>query len=201
MRVNDVMPSSERPSSERPSPGLPSSARLSSGRRTLERERRFGELYEAQVDRARRLAWRLVDGDTATAEDVVQDAFVKAYRGFDRFRGDAQLSSWLHRIVVNEAHRHRRWREVRRRLRYLFVDEERDAGSASADPVLRDRIAQALASLSRGQREAFVLVVLESMTMREASTILGRSEGTIKQHLHRARASLRAQLADLRLEP
>lgn len=164
-------------------------------------DERFGALYDAHVDRARRLAWRLLGGDTAAAEDVVQDAFVKAYRGLERFRGDAELSSWLYRIVVNESHNHRRWRGVRQRFRDLFVADERGRGESDLDPLLRDRVARALDRLSRAQREAFVLVALESMTMRQAAEILRCSEGSIKTHLHRARALLRRELADLQMEP
>lgn len=173
--------------------------------RAVEREhdKRFGELYEAHVERARRLAWRLLGGDTGAAEDVVQDAFVKAYRGFERFRGEAQVSSWLYRIVLNEAHNHRRWRAVRARLRHLIAFEVEDAGTQAergGDPSVRDRIARALDRLSRGQREAFVLVHLEAMTTKEAAEVLGCTEGTVKTQLHRARAALSVELADLRTE-
>jgi RNA polymerase sigma-70 factor (ECF subfamily) len=62
---------------------------------------------------------------------------------------------------------------------------------------LRRRVALALDALPRGQREAFVLVHLEGMTMREAAETTGRAVGTIKSHLHRALRNLRTQLADL----
>ena len=77
------------------------------GARTSERaaelERRFAELVATHRDRALRLAWRLVGGDAAAAEDVTQEAFVRAWRGLPRFRGEAQLSTWLYRIVVHQA--------------------------------------------------------------------------------------------------
>ena len=66
----------------------------------MELEQRFAELVAAHRDRALRLAWRLVGGDDAAAEDVAQDAFVRAWRGLPRFRGEASLATWLYRIVV-----------------------------------------------------------------------------------------------------
>ena len=76
-------------------------------------ERRFRSLVDSHRDRALRLAWRLVGGDEAAAEDVTQDAFVKAYRGLHRFRGEAALETWFYRILVRQAHSYRRWRAVR----------------------------------------------------------------------------------------
>jgi RNA polymerase sigma-70 factor (ECF subfamily) len=154
----------------------------------------FGTFYEANVDRARRLAWRLVGGDDAAAEDVVQDAFVKAYRGLGKFRGDARPESWFFRIVVNEAHNYRRWRGVREIFGSVPADESPDARTP-VDPMLRSHISDALRQLSRGQREAFVLVHLEGFTVRETAEIQGSSEGTIKKHLHRGLAKLRTVLS------
>jgi RNA polymerase sigma-70 factor (ECF subfamily) len=77
-------------------------------------DHRFSELVAEHRDRAVRLAWRLVGGDSAAAEDVAQEAFLRAYRGLDRFREEAGLSTWFYRILVNEAHRFRRMRWLRR---------------------------------------------------------------------------------------
>jgi len=76
-------------------------------------EERFNAFVASHRDRARGLAWRLVGGDLDAAEDVVQDAFVKAYRALGRFREDSSLETWFYRILVNQAHKHRRWRAVR----------------------------------------------------------------------------------------
>ncbi len=67
----------------------------------------------------------------------------------------------------------------------------------SGDPLLRRRIGEALAALSRTQREAFVLVHLEQFTVTETAAIMGKAEGTVKSHLHRALGALRRELADL----
>ena len=163
-----------------------------------EREACFSAFVARQRDRARRLAWRLVGGDEAAAEDVTQEAFVRAYQALDRFRGEASLETWFYRILVRQAHNHRRWRAVRALWHSESEAEPADPTSAvQGDPGLRRRIAQALDQLSRRQREAFVLVHLEGFTVQECADFLGKPSGTVKSHLHRALVKLRAELADL----
>jgi RNA polymerase sigma-70 factor (ECF subfamily) len=164
----------------------------------LELEERFGDFVVSHRDRARRLAWRLLGGDQDAAEDVVQDAFVKAYRALDRFREDASLETWFYRILVNQAHKHRRWRAVRQRWSAVWDEEQAVAPPGAGDPALQRRITQALAKLTRRQREAFVLVHFEGFTVRETGDLLGAPEGTVKSHLQRALKALRIELADLR---
>ena len=163
-----------------------------------EREACFSTFVALQRDRARRLAWRLVGGDEAAAEDVTQEAFVRAYQALDRFRGEASLETWFYRILVRQAHNYRRWRAVRALWHSESEAEPADPTSAvQGDPGLRRRIAQALDQLSRRQREAFVLVHLEGFTVQECADFLGKPSGTVKSHLHRALVKLRAELADL----
>jgi RNA polymerase sigma-70 factor (ECF subfamily) len=158
----------------------------------------FEALVAEHRERAVRLAWRMVGGDRAAAEDIAQEAFVRAYRGLGRFRGESSLTTWFYRILVNEVQRHRRWRWIRERVAAPMPDDPPDPGTAGrGDPVLRARIGRALEGLSRGQREAFVLVHLEGFSVSEAAEVTGRAAGTIKSHLHRALVALRAELADL----
>ena len=162
---------------------------------------RFAELMRTHRERARRIAWRLVGGDDAAADDVTQDAFLNAYRGLSRFREDAKLETWLFRIVVHQAHTYRRWRAVRS---LWNADTDVDAAAdptttVAGDPLLRRRIAASLERLSRSQRDAFVLVYLEGFTTRAAAAILGKAEGTVKSHLQRALKTLRNELGDLAL--
>ena len=167
-----------------------------------DREQRFDAFVNGYRDRAVRIAWRLLGGDGAAAEDVAQEAFVRAYRGLARFRDDAKLSTWFYRILVNEVRRHQRWRMLRE---WRTGDREPDAvpdpvtcgDAARSDPALRRRIGDAIAALPRGQREAFVLVHLEGFSVAEAASATGRAVGTMKSHLHRGLASLRTRLADL----
>jgi RNA polymerase sigma-70 factor (ECF subfamily) len=159
----------------------------------------FARFAEARRERALRLAFRLLGGDQATAEDVVQNAFFRAYRGLSNFRGDAALDTWFYRILVREVQRQRRWQGLRR---LFWADPETAPPPVdprpSRDPALRRRIAAALERLSPGQREAFVLVHLEELTVAEAAQVLGKAVGTVKSHLHRALRALRGELADLR---
>ena len=163
----------------------------------LELEERFGDFVVSHRDRARRLAWRLLGGDQDAAEDVVQDAFVKAYRALGRFREDSSLETWFYRILVNQAHKHRRWRAVRQRWSAVWDEEQAVAPLEAGDPALQRRITRALAKLTRRQREAFVLVHFEGFTVRETGNLLGAPEGTVKSHLQRALKALRIELADL----
>jgi len=161
-------------------------------------ESRFGAFVGENLERAHRLAWRLVGGDEAAAEDVAQDAFVKAYRSLDRFRGESSLGTWFYRILVREAQNYRRWRALRELWGGLSNQEAPDPSpEPSGDPLLRRRITEAVEGLSRRQREAFVLVHEEGFTMREVAEMLDRSEGTVKTHVQRALQSLRRELGDL----
>jgi RNA polymerase sigma-70 factor (ECF subfamily) len=161
-------------------------------------EQRFTAFVATHRERARRVAWRLVDGDEAAAEDVAQEAFVKAYRALGRFREDSKLETWFYRILVRQAYNHRRWRAVRRRWSGGWDGDLADPSpEAPGDPGLRRRIAGALGQLTRRQREAFVLVHMEGFTVGESAKLLGKPTGTVKSHLHRALRALRAELADL----
>jgi RNA polymerase sigma-70 factor (ECF subfamily) len=159
----------------------------------------FESFVETHRARAVRLAFRLLGGDAAAAEDVTQNAFLRAHRALAGFRGESTLDTWFYRILVREVQRYRRWQAVRR----LWSSDVSDLSeladtSPQGDPALRRRIAAAMERLSHGQRGAFVLVHLEGFQVVEAATILGKAPGTVKSHLHRALASLRHDLDDLR---
>lgn len=160
-------------------------------------EARFRAFVATHRDRAVSTAWRLV-GDDGAAEDIAQDAFLLAWRALARFRGDAQLSTWFYRILVRQAHNHRRWRGVRHKWHDLFRDpDETPSAAPPSDTAARAQIATAIDRLSRGQRETFVLVHLEGFTVNEAAEVLGKAPGTVKSHLHRALVALRRDLAAL----
>ncbi len=164
----------------------------------MDRSAEFQRFVESEQRRAIALAWRLLGRDRAQAEDIAQKAFLKAWRGLHRFRDDAKLQTWFHRIVVNEVRSYQRWNQLRRRL---WAPEEAGAtvgeNAPRGDFALRRRINSAIDSLSPPQREVFVLVRLEGLTVEEAAMVVGRAPGTIKSHLHRALKHLRSQLAGL----
>jgi RNA polymerase sigma-70 factor, ECF subfamily len=161
----------------------------------------FGAFVESRSERAIRVAYRLVGGDRGAAEDVAQNAFIRAYRAVGSFRGESSLDTWFYRILVREAHRYRRWHAVRK-LWSSSADEapEPEDERPVGDPALRRRILAALGKLSSGQRETFVLVHLEGFSITDAAAALGKAPGTLKSHLHRALATLREELGDLMTE-
>lgn len=159
-------------------------------------EAAFHRLVQEHQDRAFRLALRLIPGDAAAAEDVVQEAFVRAHRALPKFRGDAKLSTWFDRILIREAYRH-----FRRPWRRWLAGADPEAQSASrapaeapSDPLLRAKIEASLGRLTPPQRTAFVLVHMEGYTVNEVAEMTQRSAGTVKSHLHRALTRLRVEL-------
>ncbi len=175
-----------------------------------ELEQRFRELVLTDGPRFVRLAYHLTGGDRELAKDVAQEALVKAYRALPRFRAEAELSTWVTRILIHEAGNTARRQAVRRRALALWpwasaTHEQDERSDESGDPArglererLRARIAVALVGLSPGQRAVFALVHLEERSVEEAAQVLGKSVGTVKSHLHRALVALRRELGDLR---
>jgi RNA polymerase sigma-70 factor, ECF subfamily len=160
----------------------------------------FERFVEAELPRAHRLAWRLVGGDDAAADDVIQDALCRAYRALGTFRGDAQLQTWFFRIVVRQAHNHRRWRALRQLWTGAPLHDAPAPSAAQGDPALRRRIEEALARLPRAQRDVFLLVHWEGFSVTECARILGKADGTVRSHMARARSALRSALRDVHEE-
>ncbi len=191
--------------------GIPKSAekRLDIARRIVdraERERAFEALARDVGARALSVARGLL-GSRAAAEDAVQEAFERAYRSLDGYRGEAQLSTWFLRIVVNTAHRH--GRRGRRRLlnsKDLEGCELRTASGAESPEArteaaeIRLRLATALWELPRRQRAAFVLRYVEGMSTDETAAVMECAAGTVKATLHKAVGKLRRALQDLQVE-
>lgn len=158
----------------------------------------FGAFFADNIDRSHRLAWRLLGGDDAAAEDVVQDAFVRAFRSLSSFRGDSTIDTWFYRILVRTAQNQNRWHWLRWRRSAPDVNPDEQAAPENRhDTLLRRRLNHAVAGLGRNQRDAFVLVHLEGFTVNDAASLLGKAEGTIKSHLHRALTKLRSELGDI----
>ncbi|HEY1951434.1 MAG TPA: sigma-70 family RNA polymerase sigma factor [Gemmatimonadaceae bacterium] len=155
----------------------------------------FELLYREHAGRIYALCLRLRAGDTADATELMQDVFVKAWRRLGTFRGECAFSSWLHRLAVNTMLENARG-DRRRMARILPMDDtsrlESAARSSGVD--LRMDMEEAIASLPRGARVAFVLHDIEGYQHQEIAAQLGVSVGTIKAQLHRARRLLRERL-------
>ncbi len=128
-------------------------------------------------------------------DDLVQETFVKVFRHIGRFRGEAKLSTWIHRIAVNTARDHRK-KEGRRKKNLDALEAERLTESARTDEHEDNRmdLERAMADLPEELRTSLLLVAREGMTHREAADVLGCSVGTVSWRVHEARESLRKLL-------
>ena len=162
-----------------------------------QREDRFIGVMTAERHRAFGLALRLVGGDRSAAEDVLQDAMLKAFNRLGTLKNPERLTGWFFQILVREAHSFTRRRKLGRQVREFLRGTPKEAAVVDLDPGLNRRINAALGELSSAQREAFVLVYGSGFTIKEAAEILGKAPGTVKVHLHRAVRGLRASLKDI----
>lgn len=157
----------------------------------------FGELFRRHKDRMWAVALRTCR-DPELAADAVQDGFISAFRRAGSFRGDAAVTTWLHRIIVNAClDRLRRVRPTSPLPEYDLADH-RDHHSSTE---VRLDVEEALARLPDGQRAALVLVDMHAVPVAEAAQILGVAEGTIKSRCSRGRAALAEHLGLLAGEP
>jgi RNA polymerase sigma-70 factor, ECF subfamily len=166
----------------------------------------FGELFRRHKDRMWAVAVRTC-GDREMAADAVQDGFLAAFRRADSFRGDAAVTTWLHRIVVNACiDRLRRRRPTSPLPDSDLLGDGTQAGGSSAGsrgsagalPVRDDHartevaldVRAALARLPEGQRLALVLVDMHGLSVAEAADVLGVAEGTVKSRCARGRTAM-----------
>ncbi len=162
--------------------------------------------FQALVERHRSMVYRVAyqfAGNHHDAEDIAQDVFIKVYRSLDRFRQDAQLTSWMYRIVMNACIDHRR--RQRPALAAPFGDEaehrmlntpedtpgpEERAYAGELGQVLEGEIGR----LPSGQRVVFLMRHHRGMKLCEIADALGLAEGTVKRQLHAAVHRLRQAL-------
>jgi RNA polymerase sigma-70 factor, ECF subfamily len=182
--------------------------------------RRFNQgdeaAFAAIVARYRERIHRLAEGclhNYADAEEITQDAFIRAHRGLARFRGDSSLATWLHRIAFNLA-RNRYWYFFRRRrhLSVSFDSPLRTGSNATfsdvvpardADPARQATVdefvalaASCMEKLDAGSREILTLRNLLHRSYEQIARALGTNDGTVKSRIARARAKLRALIAE-----
>ena len=158
------------------------------------------ELYDAHAPRVYRLIFRLA-GDPDLAQELTQETFVRAFSRLSDFRGDAALSTWLHRIAVSVAlNGMRKIKRFREREAPLEHAEAIGARASGIDPDLRERLARAIDALPESLRVTLVMHDVEGYTHGEIASALDVPEGTCKTRLSAARAKIRQALAPFRKE-
>jgi RNA polymerase sigma-70 factor (ECF subfamily) len=155
----------------------------------------FELLYRQHAGRIFALCLRLQAGNSADATELMQDVFIKAWRRLATFRGDCAFSSWLHRMAVNTMLENAR-SDRRRIARVLPMDDTSllPGAARSSGVELKMDMEDAIASLPKGARLAFVLHDVEGYQHQEIAEQLSVSVGTVKAQLHRARRLLRERL-------
>ena len=171
----------------------------------------FEQLVERHSDRAYQLAYSILQNRQG-AEEVVQDAFLRIYRSLGNFRGDAQFTTWMYRIVVNLCNNKFRWNKVRGINRTISIDAplpnaEGDESlrlelpSSEAPPdeqlafaELRERVEKAMAQLPESYRTAVMLRNVQQLDYEEIAKILDCAVGTVKSRINRGRELLRQAL-------
>jgi len=169
----------------------------------------FDRLYRDHVDRIYRFAQRLC-GHNDDAKDLVQDTFLNAYRGIKRFRGEAQVSTWLYTIATRACIRMRRRRrgEPERELsldefiptsqgefRLQIPIEGLTPEEALEHKELRRMLQQAIQKLPKKYRLVLVLRDMEGLTAKQVSSVMRLNERAVKSRLHRARLFVRRELS------
>lgn len=158
----------------------------------------FEQLYRSHCGRIYGLCWRMCGGDRALAEDMVQEAFVRAWSKLELFRGDSKFGTWLHRLTVNVVLSDRRIRVKRlQRERQLVDDVERTlVGDRDVFAGLRKDLEAAIAGLPERARTVLVLYDIEGYQHKEIAEMTGMAVGSSKAQLHRARKLLQEVLKD-----
>jgi len=155
----------------------------------------FKSLVDAHKEKALRIAWRYTN-NLDDAEDIVQDAFIQAYRTLENYRGDSSFSTWFYRIIVNLS-----LNAIKKKKRYIFTDleenmvidkiaDEKNEMASNLIPFVK----KSLIKLPEGQRIVFSMRHFEQLSTRQVSEVLKISEGSVKKQLHRAIQFLRKSI-------
>jgi RNA polymerase sigma-70 factor (ECF subfamily) len=164
----------------------------------LERDdrRAFARLVERHQSKVRTVLRRLTKGDHALADDLAQETFVLAWRNLRHFRFEARFSTWIYRIAFNA------WQSEARKKREVAMDLDDDSAIGGPesfeempDIVSRMDLERAMTVLSDGERAAITACYYADLSHEEASEALGLPLGTVKTHVMRAKAKLKARLS------
>jgi RNA polymerase sigma factor (sigma-70 family) len=155
----------------------------------------FQRIYERHADKVYGAVYRLTGYDHARAEDLAQEAFVRAWQKLHSFRAESSLGTWLYRLAVNVA-----LMEIRARgadpVRMLDPDELPEAGETPFCAAEREELERAIAQLPPRARAVLVLHDIEGWRHEDIGNELGMAVGSSKAQLHRARGLLRKMLGE-----
>lgn len=161
-------------------------------------QRGEGEAFDLLVERYQRSVYRLCYryvNNHQDANDMAQEAFLKAYRGIGRFRGDSSFSTWIYRIAVNTC---LNFRASRKPTTDELPIGLADGTAGALDHLQRDeqarKVREAVTRLPEKQRATLILKIYEDLTHEEVAGILGASVGTVKANLFHALGNLRKLL-------
>ncbi len=179
-------------------------------RANLKKSREFVKLLSEHRDSLYRFCVHVI-WDKNSAEDVLQDAILSAYNGFDRFEPGTDFKGWMYRFLINKIFNYNKkfrkdvqlkasWQDMNL-LEALELGKESAYSSILQDPQaffekLDDRVKAALLSLSPGERMVFLLRAVEGFKYKEIADFLDIPVGTVMSHLFRARAKLRESLSE-----
>ena len=153
----------------------------------------FGELVRRHQSSVRGLLRQLTRTDLALADDLAQEAFLRAYKNIHSFRGEAKFSTWLYRIAYNCFRE-----DTRKRKELVGVDEtqwQSELDPQTVDPGLRHDLMRALNLLPLHERSAVLLCCQNGLSHDEASRVLDIPLGTVKTNVLRGREKLKRTLA------
>jgi RNA polymerase sigma-70 factor (ECF subfamily) len=169
----------------------------------------FNRLIEERSGDVYALLYRLTE-DAEEARDLTQETFLRVFQSIDRFRGDADLKTWIYRIAINQARNRWRWWRRRRRDATLSLDAQREGHESPLGLRLRSEaispeqetleheretiLHRALRSLGRSYRETVILRDVEGLSYEEIAATLEISVGTVKSRLARGRLELRRKI-------
>jgi RNA polymerase sigma-70 factor (ECF subfamily) len=158
----------------------------------------FEQLYRSHCDRIFGLCWRMCGGDKSLAEDMVQEAFIRAWNKLHLFKGESKFGTWLHRLTVNVVLSDRRIRVKRlQREREMSDAVERTLiGDRDVFAGLRKDLEAAIAGLPERARTVLILYDIEGYQHNEIAELTGMAVGSSKAQLHRARKLVREVLKD-----
>ena len=202
-------PSGRELTSTTPSGEPPERAALASDERQLIQRAREGshDAFRCLVERHMKGAYTVAYGfakDHHIAEEIAQEAFVRVYQSLESFRGDAEFSTWLYRIVTNlslnrvKQIRRRREREVSTSAEEYVATPDHTESMPGGE--MKEHIERALHELPTMQRAVVILRHVDGLSTKQVGWILGCSEGTVKTHLFRGLEKMKKKLEYLRKE-